>query len=280
MNYAIRKLTRFGLILPDDRVFTICTRGGYRHILVAITFGGHECSQKPTCTKTLMPPTASHIYGSGVSSRLCVYNELLMNGLDLETVSDDFLIFCWSNLPPRDRAKVMAGYPRTLWLFGAGASHHYNLNARGVPVPLANGFFEAFHNLPTSQGFHAHIGPFISYLGHYRGVQAQDVSRWRENIEDFMTYIEAEISELRAKKAEGDLNADDFSKGLSAALVFNNLGFILASVVNEAQNGPSDWLYRYLLEFCGPNDAFITFNWDTILDRALIDTGGWNPNDG
>ena len=31
---------------------------------------------------------------------------------------------------------------------------------------------------------------------------------------------------------------------------------------------------------CGPNDAFITFNWDTLLDRALLDTGGWSPNDG
>jgi hypothetical protein len=25
-----------------------------------------------------------------------------------------------------------------VWLFGAGASHHYNLNPWGVPVPLAN----------------------------------------------------------------------------------------------------------------------------------------------
>jgi len=203
-----------------------------------------------------------------------------MSGLDLDTLSDGFLAYCWSNLPPRDRAKVMAGAPRTVWLFGAGASHHYNLNARGVPVPLANGFFEAFNELPTSQGFHAHIGPFISFLGHYRDVKAEDVPQWRENIEDFMTSIEAEISLLRIKKAEGEFSGEDFSKGLSYASVFNNLAFILASVVNEAQNGPAETLYRYLLDFCGPEDTFVTFNWDTLLDRSLADTGGWSPNDG
>jgi len=58
------------------------------------------------------------------------------------------------------------------------------------------------------------------------------------------------------------------------------MSFILASVVNEAQNGPSESAYSHLLHFCGPNDAFITFNWDTLLDRALIATGGWSPSEG
>jgi hypothetical protein len=35
-----------------------------------------------------------------------------------------------------------------------------------------------------------------------------------------------------------------------------------------------------LLEMCAPNDRFVTFNWDTLLDRALADSGGWNPQDG
>jgi hypothetical protein len=58
------------------------------------------------------------------------------------------------------------------------------------------------------------------------------------------------------------------------------MNFIFANVINEAQNGPSESAYHYLLNFCGPNDTFITFNWDTLLDRALADTGGWTPNDG
>jgi hypothetical protein len=203
-----------------------------------------------------------------------------MSTFDLDSMDDNFLAFCWYNLSPRDRAKVMAQSRRTVWLFGAGASHHYNLNSRGVPVPLANDFFEAFNALPTSHGFHAHVGPFISYLGHHRGVPPEEVSRWRENIETFMTSIDEEIMQLGARRADRTLNEGDLSKALSLAMVFNNMSFILASVVNEAQNGPSDSLYRHLLDFCGPNDAFVTFNWDTLSDRALVDTGGWTPNDG
>jgi hypothetical protein len=76
-----------------------------------------------------------------------------MSKVRLESMDDSFLGFCWLNLHPRDRAKISADAPQTLWVFGAGASHHYNLNRFGVQVPLANDFFEAFHRLPTSQGF-------------------------------------------------------------------------------------------------------------------------------
>ena len=70
------------------------------------------------------------------------------------------------------------------------------------------------------------------------------------------------------------------SRLYSFAPTFNNMTFILGNVVNEAQNGSPDSLYRYLLDFCGPNDKFVTFNWDTLLDRALVGTGGWSPNGG
>lgn len=203
-----------------------------------------------------------------------------MNGVDLENVEESFLTFSWENLSPGDRAKVMADSPRTVWIFGAGASHHYNLNARGVPVPLANSFFRAFNSLPTSMGLHAHIGPLILFLVHRRGIALHEVPQWTENIEDFMTSIESELNELRARKEKQALSEKDMESVFLLSPVFNNMNFVFANVVNEAQNGPSTSVYHYLLEYCGPNDTFITFNWDTLLDRALADTGGWTPNDG
>ena len=42
--------------------------------------------------------------------------------------------------------------------------------------------------------------------------------------------------------------------------------------------------YRYILELCRAKatggDVFITFNYDTLLERALYSLGGWSPSDG
>ncbi len=198
----------------------------------------------------------------------------------IEDLDKGFLDFCWFSMPPSARAQMLANAPRTTWLFGAGASHHYDLNRYGVPVPLASGFFKAFNQLPTSQGFGAHIGPLISFLEHYKSVAPDQVATWDENIEDFMTSIEQAIEVIRGKKKKRSLTADEFGDIVSYATVFNNMNFIFANVLNESQNGASTSLYHMLLEMCGPNDRFVTFNWDTLLDRALADSGGWNPQDG
>lgn len=198
----------------------------------------------------------------------------------LASIDDAFMRFCWFSLPPSARARILSRAGKTTWLFGAGASHHYDLNRFGVPVPLASGFFEAFNRLPTSQGFGAHIGPLISFLEHYKGVAPDRVAAWNENVENFMTSIESKLEEFKAKKKGRRLSAKNFGDVWSYATVFNNMNFIFANVLNESQNGASTSLYHMLLETCGPNDSFITFNWDTLLDRALTDSGGWTPQDG
>jgi hypothetical protein len=201
---------------------------------------------------------------------------------NIESMEEGFLAFLWENLAPRDRIKVLSDMPKTAYFFGAGASHHYAMNSHGVNIPLANGFFEAFHDLPTSQGFQAHVGPLISYLQHYRGVKPTEASQWRENIEEFMTSIEREVDELRIKLRGKKKEAEriDVMKTSSLATTFNNMTFIFANVINEAQNGPSYSAYHDLLKLCGPRDTFISLNWDTLLDRALSDSGCWTPNNG
>jgi hypothetical protein len=201
-----------------------------------------------------------------------------MSELELANIPESFLDFAWGSLLPRDRIRALADAPKTFWLFGAGASHHYDLNSRSVAVPLANGFFGAFNRLPTSSGFNAHIGPLISYLNEYRGIRPDRVPEWTENIEAFMTSLERELLTIKCKK--GKRSREDQSKVFSLAPTINNMTFIFANVINEAQNGPSESLYTYLLDFCGPNDTFATFNWDTLLDRSLAATGGWSPNEG
>jgi len=198
----------------------------------------------------------------------------------IDMMDDNLLAFAWDNIWPRDRSRVLTDAPKTAWVFGAGASHHYNLNSRGVPVPLANGFFRIFNSLPTSEGFHAHVGPLVSYLHHSRGIEFDEMYKWEENIEEFMTSIERGLNELREKKKQKQLDAHDKEKVFELAMLFNNMNFIFGNVLNEAQNGPSLSMYHELLKFCRSDDIFITFNWDTLLDRALADTGGWTPTEG
>src|SRR4029077_7227944 len=148
-------------------------------------------------------------------------------------MEDGFLAFCWQSLAPESRGHILAKAPKTFWLFGAGASHHYDLNAFGVPVPLASGFFKAYHHLPISQGFDSHVGPFNNFLEEYRGVTPETIGQFDENIETFMTSVESELEQIREMAKDHKLTRDEYAHALSYAMVFTNMNFIFANVLNE-----------------------------------------------
>ncbi len=56
---------------------------------------------------------------------------------------------------------------------------------------------------------------------------------------------------------------------------YNELVFLFASVINEIQNGPVSGPHRSIARMLAPDDAVITFNWDTLMDRALTAETSW-----
>ena len=84
--------------------------------------------------------------------------------------------------------------------------------------------------------------------------------------------IHSEIEEYRDSR-RGHVLESYFS-----SRAYNELVFLFSSVLNEIQNGPMSKPHLRLAEMILPTDAVITFNWDTLLDRALASKGLWRPD--
>ncbi|MBP1807656.1 SIR2 family protein [Rubellimicrobium aerolatum] len=61
---------------------------------------------------------------------------------------------------------------------------------------------------------------------------------------------------------------------------YNQLIFLFATTLNEIANGPVSQSHVDLSRSLGPDDVVVTFNWDTLMDRALMEAAGWSVDDG
>ena len=59
---------------------------------------------------------------------------------------------------------------------------------------------------------------------------------------------------------------------------FSQLVFLFAATINEIQSGPVSEAHQTLASILEPGDAVVTFNWDTLLDRALAEITDWRPD--
>jgi hypothetical protein len=161
-----------------------------------------------------------------------------------------------------------------VFLFGAGASHSYDRSPSGIRPPLSRGFFEAYNKLGISTDRLVLVGNLVNYVRDTRGVSPWDFGVWNENIEDFLT----EIDELICTPDRA--LALPFAKRFQANAAFTECVFLFASILNEIQNGPPCTHYSRLVRSLEDDAILITFNWDTLLDRVLWETRGWQPSDG
>lgn len=162
----------------------------------------------------------------------------------------------------------------TVYIFGAGASHGYTGSRTGISPPLATNFFSTFYRLLISQDFEVKIGDIVNYIRDTRGIDPIELPR------KFDGNIEAVFSELHDRLETTIEKREPVPEIFRYSRTYDQFVFWFCHVLNEIQNGTPCDIYSSLVADSSANTTFITFNWDTILDRSLASTGRWHPDDG
>ncbi|MGD0780758.1 MAG: hypothetical protein ABR954_08310 [Dehalococcoidales bacterium] len=171
---------------------------------------------------------------------------------------------------------------KTVYIFGAGASYAYDQSPTGVCPPLARGFFQAYKDLPISEDLEVRVGELINHVRDTYGLSYEKFNSFDQDIEKFMTHLDIQLRQMalmRPKNKKTD-TPDSFIRFWQSVRVYDEMLFLIAHVLNEIQNGPVSSLYSAIVNTSGPQDIFITFNWDTLIDRSLMSLGNWSPDDG
>lgn len=162
-------------------------------------------------------------------------------------------------------------------LLGAGASKSYDDSVTGVKMPIARDFFRTFNSLDISGNPWVLVGHILHYLNVFHNISWMDfIVSYNEDIEIFHSEVEERF------KAALCSNSEIFSQneGTLAYSAYTQLIFLFASVINEIQNGKKSVSHSNLARKLTAADCIITFNWDTLMDRALYETSMWNIESG
>jgi hypothetical protein len=169
----------------------------------------------------------------------------------------------------------------TVYLLGAGASHGYGDSPTGVAPPLASGLFAAYSALRISEDLGVKVGWLINYVRDVYGLPQEQFGTFRMDAEAFMTSVEDAIERFfRRVKSGAPLEPLEFATGARTVAVYDQTLFLFTHILNEIANGPIYGDYARLVKSLGPDDTLVTFNWDTLLDRALFEFSDWTPDDG
>lgn len=168
----------------------------------------------------------------------------------------------------------------TIYILGAGASHSYTDSYSGVRLPLASGFFSTYTQLPISEDLEVRVGDVINYVRDVHGIPWEEFDSFNMNAEAFMTELDEKVRILANKIKISKLKNQERSNFYSWVKAYDQMIFLFAHVLNETQNGPVSKEYAKLVSTCDEHDTLITFNWDTLLDRALYESGDWMPDTG
>ncbi len=164
-----------------------------------------------------------------------------------------------------------------VYILGAGASKSYGESLSGQKMPLATEVFSTFEKLNISQNPWVIIGDIVNYLHKTRNVPIESVFKGDLDIEKIHSAIEYKMLTL----IEKDQNCEHISSELLILTkTYQQLVYFFSSIINEIQNGPTSKAHRLFLKKINTDDTIITFNWDTLLDRALQEDTDWETDFG
>jgi len=159
-----------------------------------------------------------------------------------------------------------------LFILGAGASKAYSESKTKVTMPIACDFFDTFDKLEISNNLWILQGQIHLYIMEKYKKEPNSYLRSGINIENFHSSIEADIE--KAIEAGDELNIQ------LSQMPYTELIYLFASVINEIQNGPVSKPHLKLASNIESNDVIVTFNWDTLMERALGETSEWKCDNG
>jgi hypothetical protein len=159
-----------------------------------------------------------------------------------------------------------------VYIFGAGASRGYEKSPTGQKMPLAKDFFKTFNKLSISSNPWVLVGYVINYVQENYSINPMEFI-------DFNVDIETLHTEINNKFHEAIKNRD-FLKTTFYSAANIQLAFMFVSTINEIQNGPTSDMHKKFVSTLNQDDSIITFNWDTLIDRALFETNLWFTDSG
>jgi hypothetical protein len=138
-------------------------------------------------------------------------------------------------------------------------------------MPIANDFFTTFSELDISADSWVLCGKTINYLRDQHGISPIEAFSKPMNIEALFS----EISETLFQIPPGRSLERTLLHGIYTELIF-----LFAVTVNSIANGPISRPHSELAAWLDPSDVIVTFNWDTLVERALVPRFAWTVDQG
>ncbi|MGI8650152.1 MAG: hypothetical protein ACR2KW_07215 [Rubrobacter sp.] len=166
---------------------------------------------------------------------------------------------------------------RTVYVLGAGANMVVRHRAREVRPPLARDFFRQLHRDLTADELarlRDENSELYEYIGHYWKLGFHDLSTANFDLEECFTLLEQHEKDAKRRQ--------DYADYFRLWEIKGQLTVLLAGLLDDiSSNQPpgEEGLRPLARRVLGEGAAVLTFNYDTLLEQAIIQESGqsWDP---